>query len=100
MKVVCGDHHVLALDANGSVFAWGCNDHGELGLGDTKSRNEPTLISFFKKQTIIDISAGSDFSVCVDELGRVYCFGYNERVFSIILFKSRVNVPCHLRLVV
>lgn len=79
-KVACGSHHTLALDTNGCVYAWGCNEHGELGLGDLKNRNEPTLISFFKKQTIVDIAAGDGFSVCVDQLGRVYCFGWNEMV--------------------
>lgn len=80
MKVVCGDHHVLALDSNGTVFAWGWNEQGQLGFGDTKNRKEPTPIPFFKKMTIVDIAAGNSFSTCVDSVGRVYCFGCNDRV--------------------
>lgn len=80
MKIVCGSHHVLALDANGSVFVWGNNAHGELGLGDTQNRNEPTLLTAMRKLNIVDIAAGNGFSVCVDHLGRAYCFGCNEMV--------------------
>lgn len=80
VKIACGSHHVLALDANGCVFVWGRNEHGELGLGDTRNRSEPCVLSFLKKQVITDIGAGNGFSVCVDNLGRVYCFGLNDRV--------------------
>lgn len=31
-KVACGDHHSLALDSEGRVFAWGDNASGQLGF--------------------------------------------------------------------
>lgn len=37
-----GGHHVLALRANGSLWAWGCGADGKLCLGDTIKRNLPT----------------------------------------------------------
>jgi alpha-tubulin suppressor-like RCC1 family protein len=36
--------HNLALLADGSVWAWGCNDHGELGDGTTEGRLTPVKI--------------------------------------------------------
>ena len=31
--VACGPHHVAAVVADGSLYTWGENSHGELGLG-------------------------------------------------------------------
>ncbi|KAJ1542994.1 Regulator of chromosome condensation [Cladochytrium tenue] len=39
------DHHSVLLDRRGHVFAFGRNDDGQLGLGDTKMRTEPTFVS-------------------------------------------------------
>ncbi len=39
--VSCGGGHTLALKRDGSLWAWGDNDYGQLGLGDTTSSNSP-----------------------------------------------------------
>ncbi|HEX5493760.1 MAG TPA: hypothetical protein VFX70_04190 [Mycobacteriales bacterium] len=39
-----GHGHNLALLDDGTVWAWGCNDHGELGTGDTDSHLVPVLL--------------------------------------------------------
>lgn len=36
--------HSVALRADGTVWAWGCNDHGELGDGTRTSRQVPTQV--------------------------------------------------------
>jgi len=33
-EVVCGHSHCFAIAVNGTIFAWGQNASGELGLGD------------------------------------------------------------------
>ncbi|MGD0077666.1 MAG: right-handed parallel beta-helix repeat-containing protein, partial [Sedimentisphaerales bacterium] len=35
----------LAIDADGRGWGWGYNGYGQLGIGDTTSRTEPTLMS-------------------------------------------------------
>ena len=37
--------HVLALKTDGSVWAWGYNNSGQLGDGTTKDRLSPVEIS-------------------------------------------------------
>ena len=32
--VAGGEHHSIACDADGKVWAWGKNDEGQMGLGD------------------------------------------------------------------
>ncbi len=36
----------LALGGDGSLWAWGLNDYGELGLGDTTDRHSPVQVKF------------------------------------------------------
>ena len=36
--------HALAGAADGTLFSWGRNDRGQLGLGDTRHRNAPARI--------------------------------------------------------
>jgi alpha-tubulin suppressor-like RCC1 family protein len=42
--VECGGYHTMGLKADGSLWAWGWNTYGQLGLGDTTRRNVPTKV--------------------------------------------------------
>jgi len=44
VDLACGGGHTLALTATGSVYGWGENKFGQLGLGDTKSRTRPVSV--------------------------------------------------------
>ena len=45
-----GKHHVLAIDADGRVYAWGAGDMGRLGLEDKKHRGVPTLVTLLSSE--------------------------------------------------
>lgn len=51
-QVAAGDHHSVAVDTSGRVFAWGDNGRGQLGIGDTSKDNPyfdaPSLIPMTK----------------------------------------------------
>ena len=46
-QVIPGFRHTMILVEDGTVFACGNNDYGELGLGDTTNRDTFTAVPFF-----------------------------------------------------
>jgi alpha-tubulin suppressor-like RCC1 family protein len=71
--------HALARGSDGTVYSWGSNSHGELGLGDQNNRNEPTVIHQLSevRQLLATGYDGDDFSFALTEHGRLYSFGIN-----------------------
>ncbi len=43
-RSTCGGYHTVALKSDGSLWTWGYNSLGQLGLGDTTSRTSPTAV--------------------------------------------------------
>ena len=35
-----------------NLYTFGSNDHGQLGLGDTKDHKDPKIVDFFQKKNI------------------------------------------------
>lgn len=46
MEIHCGGFHTMALTIFNEIFVWGFNAHGQLGLGDTISRDSPQKLKF------------------------------------------------------
>ncbi|MFA4987322.1 MAG: hypothetical protein WC712_12110 [Candidatus Brocadiia bacterium] len=78
IRVASGGGTCLALCADGSVYGWGWNQYGELGLGDNDHRESPVLLSWFSGIDIVDIVAGYQSSFFVASDGAIYGCGYNE----------------------
>jgi len=76
-----GSFHSAFLTNTGKVYTCGRNTNGQLGLGDTTTRNVPTLIATtvgsFNTLTISDISCGGSHSLFLTNTGRVYTCGVN-----------------------
>jgi alpha-tubulin suppressor-like RCC1 family protein len=79
INICCGQHFSLALTKNGEVYAWGCNDQGQIG-----NKNEnlyqllPVKINSFIGQNIVAISCGNWHSLALTEIGTVYSWGSNR----------------------
>jgi alpha-tubulin suppressor-like RCC1 family protein len=75
-----GEGHSILIDLDGNVFTFGCNDRGQLGLGDTDNRSVPTqsvsLLQIPIKAKAV--SAGSSHSILIDLDDKVFTFGSNE----------------------
>jgi alpha-tubulin suppressor-like RCC1 family protein len=62
-QVSAGASHVLALESNGTVLAWGDNAQGELGTGSTASVTGKVLVPGLSGVT--QVSAGVGFSLAI-----------------------------------
>ncbi|MFO0553507.1 MAG: hypothetical protein U0271_34310 [Polyangiaceae bacterium] len=72
VAVASSTSHTCAVDAAGSVYCWGSNYLGQLGVGDTLDRNVPTRVSL---PPVVDLAAGSGFTCAVEASGAVWCWG-------------------------
>ncbi|MCW5983296.1 MAG: choice-of-anchor D domain-containing protein [Bryobacteraceae bacterium] len=76
VAIAAGDRHSLALKSNGSVWAWGDNYHGQLGIGGNS--NSATPVALAKIAGVVKIAAGASFSVALKSNGEVWTWGANE----------------------
>ncbi|XP_054285164.1 probable E3 ubiquitin-protein ligase HERC4 isoform X2 [Macrosteles quadrilineatus] len=79
VQVSCGYRHCMALTNNGQLFAWGCNDSGQLGLGNKcESVSQPTLVKSLGGVPLAFISSGGSHSFAVSKSGAVFGWGKNN----------------------
>ena len=57
-RVACGAAFTLASASDGTVFSWGDNSHGQLGLGNNISTDIPTLVDSLNSDPVTHLSAG------------------------------------------
>ncbi|CAJ1327670.1 unnamed protein product [Effrenium voratum] len=75
VRVCCGASHSLARTATGLLWAWGCNEHGQLGLGDLKPRFRPEQVKAMRVSRCVDVAAGSRHTLAITEKGFLFAFG-------------------------
>ncbi len=77
-KMAAGMGHSLALLEDGTVWAWGDNQFGQLGDGTLIDRNVPVPVQGFDGP-VLSIAAGDNHSMALQENGRVYTWGANDK---------------------
>ncbi len=75
-KIASGSNHTVALKADGTVWTYGYNNVGQLGLGDTKTRYIPTKVNI---DNVIDVACGNNFSLALKQDGTVWAWGINDK---------------------
>src|SRR5207244_1435659 len=75
--ISAGSSHVLALDNNGNIWAWGSNNSGELGIGTQQSSNVPQQVDA-GSAVFTAIFAGAGFSLAVATDHTVWAWGNNQ----------------------
>ena len=74
-QIAVGGDHALLLLNDGTVYSWGSNSGGQLGLGDTAVRATPTLVTL--PRSAVGIAAGLAHSVALLDDGTIYAWGTN-----------------------
>ncbi len=49
-------------DLKSKAYVWGANTNGELGVGDSQPRTQPTLVDSLEDKIITQIGVGSNFA--------------------------------------
>jgi len=68
----------FAITEDGEVYAWGRNEKGQLGLGDTVDRKVPTLIEELTGYDITEIATGKNHTLFLTSEGKVLVSGDNS----------------------
>ena len=76
--IACGGQHSFLVSNSGAVYAWGKNNKGQLGLGDTDDRMFPTQVRSLRNQKICYIACGQEHTICLTEDGGVFSFGSGQ----------------------
>ena len=81
-QITAGSYHSFAISKSRKVWAWGCGESGQLGLGTTHDQFEPKRLRLevhSKIEHSIDhVYAGRNHSIFLTVGGQVLCTGDNS----------------------
>ncbi|RKH27247.1 chromosome condensation regulator RCC1 [Corallococcus praedator] len=75
IQVAAGSEHSVALRADGTVWTWGRNSSGNLGLGTTDSGPHARPAQVPGLTDVVEISAGKDHTLALRANGAVVSWG-------------------------
>ena len=82
VDIAVGCCHSLALRSDGTVWAFGLNKDGQLGVGDTANYSTPVPVHGPNNAGyltgVVNVEAGEDFSLAVRNDGTVWAWGHND----------------------
>ena len=81
LAVVAGDNYSLALKNDGSLWSWGNNDDGQLGIGDDSINIKQSPVRIGEDNDWTSISAGilydNGHNLALKSDGSLWSWGYN-----------------------
>ncbi len=72
-----GSSHSLAVGSDGTLWAWGGNANGQLGLGDTVDRSLPTQVGVGSNW--VAVAGGDGHSLGLRSDGTLWAWGKNDQ---------------------
>ena len=73
VAIAAGSHHLLAVDEQGDVWAWGSNRGGQLGDGTLVDRPSPARVEGI--ENVVEVTGGMYYSLARTRDGRVWAWG-------------------------
>jgi len=74
-QVAAGEYHSLAIKTDGTLWVWGYNNAGQLGLGDTTQRTLPTQLGTATNWSKVIGGLNTTFAIKTD--GTLWAWGWN-----------------------
>lgn len=78
VDVWCGGHSSFYKNDKGLLFAWGLNNHGQLGIGHKENVCMPTRVFWQEPEEATAVAGGEHHTISLTKSGRVYCWGRND----------------------
>ena len=81
VALAAGAFHNLVLCADGTIAAWGFNNHGQLGTGDTANAHVPVLVDpvgTLAGKQVVQVAAAKYHSLALGADGTVVAWGFND----------------------
>ncbi len=79
ITVGLGEDHGCGIRQNGTLWCWGNNEDGQLGVGDTTNRDVPTQEALAATNWVRVLSSAVDQATCgLRQDGSMYCWGDNS----------------------
>ena len=73
-------HYTAAITSTGALWIWGANEHGKLGLGDTRDRSAPVRVRLTdgeeEEPAVALVRCGSIYCAAVTTSGHLYMWGW------------------------
>ncbi len=96
VQITAEDNTAHALTADGSVYSWGYNGYGEIGINAGGNRYYPVKMQ--KVSNIIQISAGEGHVAMLDADGSVWSVGCNDYGQFGIGNSSNYSLPIQMQI--
>ena len=75
-STACGSSHTVAIKTDGTIWSWGQNGYGQLGLGTTAPNySSPKQIGALS--TWSQVSCGNNWTMALKTDGTLWSWGYN-----------------------
>ncbi len=81
-QISAGGYHTMILKENGSLWAVGKNDHGQLGDGTKTRKKTPVQVMIAEDRPMTEVaqvSAGVNHTIIVKRNGSLWAFGSNNK---------------------
>jgi alpha-tubulin suppressor-like RCC1 family protein len=76
LRVSCGDSHTMAIKTDGSLWGWGANLIGQIGLPQLANFSSPVQ-SAFATTDWYQVACGTNYTLALKKNGTLWAWGYN-----------------------
>ena len=77
IEIACGTYYTFILKTDGSLWCCGQNNYGQLGLGDTSSRNTFTQVTTNINNDVTQVACGDNHTIIQKKDGTLWGCGLN-----------------------
>ncbi|HIA02046.1 MAG TPA: hypothetical protein EYN66_09065, partial [Myxococcales bacterium] len=78
LEIAAGQQHTCGIKADGSLWCWGQNKEGQLGVGNLDDSSIPIRVGHDQDWATVSLGLESDHLSCASKVdGRIFCWGSN-----------------------